>query len=122
MDLGLVPVHSFGACLRNQNVTERIAVKSDLFRKYKFCIAMENSIEGAARRRCEMLLANRNIMTSVGQHMRAGEPRDSAPIARRCMVTQWALQRMLRCRMLRCARCVCSGLRDGEDLRLCATS
>ena len=41
-----VPVHSFGSCLRNQNFTGRIDSKHDLFRKYKFCIAMENSIEG----------------------------------------------------------------------------
>ncbi len=42
-----VPVHSFGGCLRNQNVTGRIESKYDLFRTYKFCVAMENSIEGS---------------------------------------------------------------------------
>jgi len=46
MDLGLVRVDSYGSCLRNQNITGRLDSKHDTFRKYKFCIAMENSIEG----------------------------------------------------------------------------
>ena len=65
MDLGLVPVHAFGPCLRNQNGTERIASKRDLFRNYKFCVAMENSIEGAADRYCKPLMLEQRILSSV---------------------------------------------------------
>ena len=68
MDLGLVPVHAFGPCLRNQNVTDRINSKVGLFRDYKFCVAMENSIEGEARCPCERFVASggAGVSTSGG--------------------------------------------------------
>ncbi len=46
MDLGQVPVAAFGACLHNQNMTGRLESKEKAIRKFKFCIAIENSIEG----------------------------------------------------------------------------
>ncbi len=88
MDLGLVPVHAFGPCLRNQNVTERIASKSDLFRNYKFCVAMENSIEGAADRVCRPFLAEQGSLSSVSQRVRPETSRHSTATSQLCRCTE----------------------------------
>lgn len=117
MDLGLVPVHAFGPCLRNQNVTERIASKSDLFRNYKFCVAMENSIEGAAGRHRRPLFASW-ATCSVRQQASVACDLEAhhdhvLPLWMHRSVTH---NTKVCCWMLSCARCARSGLRDGEDI------
>jgi len=38
-----IPLHSFGACLNNMPRTKRSESKIDTLRRYKFCVAIENS-------------------------------------------------------------------------------
>ena len=40
-----VPLHSFGACLNNMPLSSRADSKIDTLRRYKFCVAIENSAD-----------------------------------------------------------------------------
>eukprot|EP00197_Chlamydomonas_leiostraca_P010384 CAMPEP_0202860778 /NCGR_PEP_ID=MMETSP1391-20130828/2376_1 /ASSEMBLY_ACC=CAM_ASM_000867 /TAXON_ID=1034604 /ORGANISM="Chlamydomonas leiostraca, Strain SAG 11-49" /LENGTH=302 /DNA_ID=CAMNT_0049540021 /DNA_START=243 /DNA_END=1148 /DNA_ORIENTATION=- len=44
MKVSALPVHSFGHCLRNQRIDGR-GDKINIFRMYKFCISVENSVD-----------------------------------------------------------------------------
>lgn len=46
MNMGKIPVHSYGRCLHNTAAGEGFEFdKREVFSRYKFCFAMENSVE-----------------------------------------------------------------------------